>query len=527
MRKKMVRQTFLLLLLAGIVFACVYEDDSSNFEEGSLIEEAQRWYEEQRTEPIDAQLVKESPNVSIEPEWKYPWVKQKGEYATVEVPILSDRSFSFIDPESMKKYEETKDKRYKSSGTHLVFRKNLRTNAIDGFIMTISPSLNYLEANDFNPFRKNTYLYRDKDFDGFIFYHDLNGNFVNGWKYVDGDAFSISLRDNSETTLRNNTCTAVYAVYLVSDCWYQLLEHNDGLDYYDIHCKYSLEYHFLFATCYDNGTGDGGYDPDGVGGGNPNKEPQERNDCPPSAAANSNTVNNVLGKTNGIDDQVKSNINLLRNYAKTKTNEWGLSVVCKNGVYTVLDQKRSSNQSSFYIKEGGETNILHGFSKDTYLIAHTHPTGNAAPSPNDIIYFVSAYKGLPAANGEIVRAENIHASLIFASDGSEYMIYVDNDDMIKRFCENSMNSGFFDSNGALFAGGTLFGTTYEDVCRDLRLQGYSQNDAQSYALSYVLNYFNTGLKIYYKKNGETDFKEQYTGVDVCGSNLTYIPKKCK
>jgi len=124
MRKKMVRQTFLLLLLAGIVFACVYEDDSSNFEEGSLIEEAQQWYEEQRTEPIDAQLVKESPNVSMKPEWKYSWVKQKGEYATVEVPILSDRIFSFIDPESMKKYEETRDERYKSSGTHLVFRKN-------------------------------------------------------------------------------------------------------------------------------------------------------------------------------------------------------------------------------------------------------------------------------------------------------------------------------------------------------------------------------------------------------------------
>ena len=48
--------------------------------------------------------------------------------------------------------------------------------------MTIMPSVEYMEQTDFKSFY-NSYLKRDKNFDGYIIYHDLDGNFVNGWKY--------------------------------------------------------------------------------------------------------------------------------------------------------------------------------------------------------------------------------------------------------------------------------------------------------------------------------------------------------
>ena len=51
--------------------------------------------------------------------------------------------------------------------------------------MTIIPSIEYLELTAFNPFH-NTYVNRDEHFGGYIIYHNLDGTFANGWKYVDG-----------------------------------------------------------------------------------------------------------------------------------------------------------------------------------------------------------------------------------------------------------------------------------------------------------------------------------------------------
>ncbi|MDR0605745.1 MAG: hypothetical protein LBG80_15740 [Bacteroidales bacterium] len=33
---------------------------------------------------------------------------------------------------------------------------------------------------------RNTYLNRDPNFDGLVVYHNLDGTFSNGWKYVEG-----------------------------------------------------------------------------------------------------------------------------------------------------------------------------------------------------------------------------------------------------------------------------------------------------------------------------------------------------
>ena len=51
-------------------------------------------------------------------------------------------------------------------------------------------------------------------------------------------------------------------------------------------------------------------------------------------------------------------------------------------------------------------------------------------------------------------------------------------------------------------------------------KGYSDNDAESYALSYAFDVHDAGLKIYQKKNG--DFKEQLT----VPSGKNYLPKIC-
>ena len=179
-----------------------------------------------------------------------------------------------------------------------------------------------------------------------------------------------------------------------------------------------------------------------------------------------------------------------------------------------------------YIKEGATDNIEYKCSSNAYMIAHTHPTGgNTAPSPSDVISLVNAYRGLPGQQG-LVRSLNIQASVIFGHDGSEYMICVDDRSKLSNFCNNSLNSNFFEKNGSGFKSGSIFDSYYNNARTNLLNQGYSVNDAQSYALSYVLDYYSTGLKISKKETGKTDFKEQKTELTTTVSNTVYSPTIC-
>jgi len=70
--------------------------------------------------------------------------------------------------------------------TRLVFRTNKETGETVGFLMTVIPNLEWLEKSNFKPFMEVTYLFRSKDFGGMIWFHNLDGNFSNGWKYEKG-----------------------------------------------------------------------------------------------------------------------------------------------------------------------------------------------------------------------------------------------------------------------------------------------------------------------------------------------------
>ena len=76
----------------------------------------------------------------------------------------------------------------------------------------------------------------------------------------------------------------------------------------------------------------------------------------------------------------------------------------------------------------------------------------------------------------------------------------------------------------MFFPGSSLATDYSNAYNYLFSKGFSNNDAQSYALSYALDHNNTGLKVYQNKNG--DFKEQKTDQTTTGANTTYSPKIC-
>jgi hypothetical protein len=64
-------------------------------------------------------------------------------------------------------------------------------------------------------------------------------------------------------------------------------------------------------------------------------------------------------------------------------------------------------------------------------------------------------------------------------------------------------------------------TEYDNAYNRMKAQGYSDNDAQSYALTYALR--NTGMKVY-EMNTNGEFKEQKT--ELSGNNyITLNPQK--
>jgi hypothetical protein len=69
------------------------------------------------------------------------------------------------------KYEETKNPLYLQSEPRLIVRQNKKTGETDGFIMEITPDVNYLEKHKNKALEKMKYLNRDKKFTGCVLLH--------------------------------------------------------------------------------------------------------------------------------------------------------------------------------------------------------------------------------------------------------------------------------------------------------------------------------------------------------------------
>lgn len=78
-----------------------------------------------------------------------------------------------------------------------------------GFFMTIVPSPYYTRTYRQRIEKRNTYISRDKYLGGYVLYHDLDGEFVNGWKYKSGKVIAKIKKVPSETTRSNSDANRV------------------------------------------------------------------------------------------------------------------------------------------------------------------------------------------------------------------------------------------------------------------------------------------------------------------------------
>ena len=533
MKKTIFKQVFLLFLLAGIIYACL-EDDffSSRTSVPPEVSAAQKWFNSQVPNgwvPWTSAHDENELN-AYKPDWKTAFSNEDDEFRTVEVHLVGEEMMFFVLPDCARKYEETEDPVYMdlSMDTRLVIRTNKETKETDAFIMIISADVDYVERNREIPFpvRKLTYLNRDPEFSGLISYHNIEGGFINAWTFKNREINPIYPDNEQDLELRSDWYICDEYCWIKRHCF---PVYSNG-DYMYTDCL-EIKEDCWYDNCRPENNGQGWENPGSVGNtgsgsntgsNNSPKQPQKRPLCPASATNNSNAANTILNSTSAAGAaQVKPLVDQMRILAKNSSNEHSM-VINKSG-----NQYAAHPQGAGYIREGTSNNVSWTFLPSTYMIVHTH-TGsvNAAPSVSDVVELVNTYKGKPNSQGGITRAENIEAFVILAANGSEYMIYVDNREALKNFCNNSTNSDFFENNTSSgFKAGSKFDTEYQRARNNMEQGGYSKNDAQSYALTRVLDHFGTGLKISKKAPGATAFKEQETSPPN-GATLRYTPTIC-
>lgn len=202
----------------------------------------------------------ENESIFLEGNWEYAFTSKRENIEVVETGVRTAGWFGFATSSSTKKWEQTENKKYLASLSRLVIIKDNEDNSVKSFIMTMIGESNYLEKKNFELWRGNTYLRKDKDFAGTILFHTLDGAFINGWQLRRGkvigkvsQTFTTPQRSASKTT----TCDTYEVTEYYEQCtdWYNVGETDDGNEAYyytSTSCDYWDEVVGEYDVCYDD-----------------------------------------------------------------------------------------------------------------------------------------------------------------------------------------------------------------------------------------------------------------------------------
>jgi hypothetical protein len=487
--------------------------------------------------------------------------------------------------------EETGDMRYTMSVTRLVIKaeRSAQNSKTAGFFMSIAPSPEYLESTDFKPFGKVRYLERDSCFSGAILFHNLDGSFSNGWLYKNGkiiDQLSANGAVNQAKGRTVNTKAASCTTYAVYDMIQVTQDHyyyHPG--YGDTTYSYtSTEYYYMvsdvYTSCSDttsssdstiaNGGG-GSYTGGGGGNGSNNygagtnggttgeSQPAVRTDCTHIQDSIAYQIQRVLTShnSNPTYKSVDIYVAALWGFAATGSIEVAAAIAQDTTAFYwywhfdnwrdsvplfMIKQLSTYSNGEFWIQPKGQnestqnstaTQAITGSDKETYFLIHTHPTtSNSAPSPQDAIELGNIYRRYQKNPEKSQIRGNV--ALSWKANSSQpytaYAVFVCDTVKFHALCKNPDDSLFFHSDTlkSKFEPGTDYALTYDSVYTNCITQQYSQNDAQAHALAYVLDKYNTGMKIYksVSNNRSLDFKELITERTKWYNYINYYPKIC-
>ncbi len=122
----------------------------------------------------------------VKPRWETAKTKARSKKApeVVETNISSNVAMLMTDEKTTQMLNLGGDEKAIRNVSRMVFLKDEETGEMKNFIMTFVGSYEYLAEG--NSIGKNTYLKRQKNFDGSVFFFTTEGEFINGWKYDKG-----------------------------------------------------------------------------------------------------------------------------------------------------------------------------------------------------------------------------------------------------------------------------------------------------------------------------------------------------
>jgi hypothetical protein len=243
---------FAVLSIALIVNSCKKDANSNeqNKLADSTLNEARQWYENTYSlnSSPDKQIIngigkKRDWSKILRPNWdKAEAFVSKG-LNFIELPATKRGDMAFTTKDLPPGQFDFKNA---NSATSLLLIKQNGEYAI--YAMTILADETYLKGNR-SKLKNNTYRNRDQDFTGRVFYHTMDGTFINGWRYVNGKVTnalyhqkesisqgsqSIQSVGGSKTNMLQD-CMATVVVTVYSICDYPAndvnLEHPSNCSY--------------------------------------------------------------------------------------------------------------------------------------------------------------------------------------------------------------------------------------------------------------------------------------------------------
>jgi len=222
--------------------------------------------------------------------------------------------------------------------------------------------------------------------------------------------------------------------------------------------------------------------------------PSDDDDCNPVSAAEVKKLIDDLDKVKDVEEA----LTLLRKFSKTNSeDEMGIMITDKQTV-------------KFYQGKGGNVNIPND--ADAYIDVHVHTiNGYNAPSPADIRYVL--------LHGSFRINRNYQGSMIIAPDGSEYFIYIDDRDKVRK-----ANTSLWHIDKKGYFLDEEMNKREQIYYESLIAQGYSDDQAFEYAMAQLIKDYAPGLKLYRKSDKGEDFKQMVPEKD---ENDKITPQICK
>ena len=171
----------------GTLLACteqmLHDDDSPTDE--LTVSVARQWYDNQYAPIVMTRTCEEDgKELPVKPDWEGAKTSSWGRFETVETPILTNGVHLIIDSETALHWDPCTKVDYICNTTRMVVLKDKITGKMRSFVMIFVGSYNYLKNT--GNMAKNSYLYREPDYDGLVLFYAINGSFINGWRYSDG-----------------------------------------------------------------------------------------------------------------------------------------------------------------------------------------------------------------------------------------------------------------------------------------------------------------------------------------------------